>query len=38
MGRRRRGDRVRIAAQLNDVAPGSHLRAERYDHELGEQV
>jgi len=28
---RREGDRVRITAQLNDVATGSHLWAERYD-------
>ncbi|MDB5410852.1 MAG: hypothetical protein JWL84_5764 [Rhodospirillales bacterium] len=28
---RRGGDRVRITAQLNDVATGSHLWAERYD-------
>ena len=28
---RRSGDRVRITAQLNDVASGSHLWAERYD-------
>jgi TolB-like protein len=28
---RKGGDRVRITAQLNDVATGSHLWAERYD-------
>src|SRR5262249_61865323 len=28
---RKEGDRVRITAQLNDVATGSHLWAERYD-------
>ncbi len=28
---RRAGDRVRITAQLNDVATGSHIWAERYD-------
>ena len=28
---RRSGDRVRITAQLNDAATGSHLWAERYD-------
>jgi len=31
---RRGGDRVRITAQLNDVATGSHIWAERYDREL----
>ena len=31
---RRSGDRVRITAQLNDVATGSHLWAERYDRSL----
>jgi TolB-like protein len=31
---RRDGDRVRITAQLNDAATGSHLWAERYDREL----
>src|SRR5258705_1530482 len=31
---RKDGDRVRIAAQLNDVATGGHLWAERYDREL----
>jgi TolB-like protein len=33
---RKEGDRVRIAAQLNDVATGSHLWAERYDRELAD--
>jgi TolB-like protein/cytochrome c-type biogenesis protein CcmH/NrfG len=33
---RKDGDRVRIAAQLNDVATGSHLWAERYDRELAD--
>ncbi len=33
---RRVGDRVRISAQLNDVATGSHIWAERYDRELAE--
>jgi tetratricopeptide (TPR) repeat protein len=33
---RRSGDRVRISAQLNDVATGSHLWAERYDRELAD--
>ena len=28
------GDRVRITAQLNDVATGSHIWAERYDRDL----
>ena len=28
------GDRVRITAQLNDVATGSHIWAERYDRSL----
>ena len=28
---RKSGDRVRITAQLNDVATGSHIWAERYD-------
>jgi TolB-like protein len=28
---RKGGDRVRITAQLNDVATGSHIWAERYD-------
>jgi TolB-like protein/Tfp pilus assembly protein PilF len=31
---RRSGDRVRITAQLNDTATGSHLWAENYDREL----
>jgi len=31
---RKDGDRVRITAQLNDVATGSHLWAERYDRGL----
>jgi TolB-like protein/cytochrome c-type biogenesis protein CcmH/NrfG len=33
---RREGDRVRITAQLNDVASGSHIWAERYDRELAD--
>jgi TolB-like protein len=33
---RRDGDRVRITAQLNDVATGSHLWAERYDREISD--
>jgi TolB-like protein len=33
---RKGGDRVRIAAQLNDVATGGHLWAERYDRELAD--
>ena len=33
---RKGGDRVRITAQLNDVASGSHLWAERYDRELAD--
>ena len=33
---RKEGDRVRITAQLNDVATGSHLWAERYDRELAD--
>jgi TolB-like protein/Tfp pilus assembly protein PilF len=33
---RKRGDRVRITAQLNDVATGSHLWAERYDRGLAD--
>ena len=33
---RRGGDRVRITAQLNDVATGSHLWAERYDRKLAD--
>ena len=31
---RKGGDRVRITAQLNDVATGSHIWAERYDRDL----
>jgi len=31
---RKGGDRIRITAQLNDVATGSHLWAERYDREI----
>jgi len=31
---RRSGDRVRITAQLNDTATGSHIWAERYDREV----
>jgi TolB-like protein/Tfp pilus assembly protein PilF len=31
---RKEGDRVRITAQLNDVATGGHLWAERYDRHL----
>src|SRR5437879_12662285 len=33
---RKDGDRVRITAQLNDVATGSHLWAEPYDRELAD--
>jgi TolB-like protein/Tfp pilus assembly protein PilF len=33
---RRAGERVRITAQLNDVATGSHIWAERYDRELAD--
>src|SRR5207344_225289 len=33
---RKSGDRVRISAQLNDVANGSHLWAERYDREIAD--
>jgi TolB-like protein len=33
---RREGNRVRITAQLNDVATGSHLWAERYDRGLAD--
>src|SRR5262249_407284 len=33
---RRSGDRVRITAQLNDAATGSHLWAERYDRALAD--
>ena len=31
---RKSGDRVRITAQLNDTATGSHIWAERYDRDL----
>ena len=33
---RKGGDRVRITAQLNDAATGSHIWAERYDRELAD--
>jgi TolB-like protein len=33
---RRAGERVRITAQLNDVATGSHIWAERYDRDLAD--
>jgi len=33
---RKVGERVRITAQLNDVATGSHLWAERYDRDLAD--
>jgi TolB-like protein len=33
---RKSGDQVRITAQLNDVASGSHLWAERYDRNLAD--
>lgn len=33
---RKDGDRVRITVQLNDVATGSHLWAERYDRSLAD--
>jgi TolB-like protein len=33
---RRSGDRVRISAQLNDVATGNQLWAERYDRDLAD--
>jgi TolB-like protein len=33
---RKVGERVRIIAQLNDVATGSHIWAERYDRELAD--
>ena len=33
---RKDGDRVRITAQLNDVATGSHVWAERYDRDLAD--
>ena len=35
---RKGGDRVRITAQLNDVATGSHIWAERYDREPRRRV
>jgi TolB-like protein len=33
---RKRGDRVRITVQLNDVATGSHLWAEKYDRSIAD--
>ena len=33
---RKSGDRVRVTAQLNDVATSSQLWAERYDHDLAD--
>jgi TolB-like protein len=33
---RKAGDRVRITAQLNDAATGSHIWAERYDRDLAD--
>ncbi len=33
---RKGGDRVRITAQLNDVATGSHIWAERYDRDIAD--
>ena len=33
---RRGGDRVRITVQLNDVATGSHIWAERYDRDVAD--
>src|SRR5262249_1175136 len=33
---RRAGDRIRITVQLNDVATGSHIWAERYDRALAD--
>ncbi len=33
---RKSGDRVRITAQLNDVATGSHIWAERYDRNIAD--
>src|SRR6201999_2821095 len=33
---RKDGDRVRITAQLNDVATGSHIWAERYDRNIAD--
>ena len=35
---RKGGDRVRITAQLNDVATGSHIWAERYDRALADDL
>ena len=35
-GVRKSGDRVRITAQLNDVATGSHIWAEHYDRSLAD--
>jgi TolB-like protein/cytochrome c-type biogenesis protein CcmH/NrfG len=35
-GVRKAGDRVRITVQLNDVATGSHIWAERYDRSLAD--
>ena len=35
---RKGGDRVRITAQLNDAATGSHIWAERYDRDLDRRV
>ncbi len=33
---RKSGDRLRITAQLNDVATGSHIWAERYDRDIAD--
>ena len=33
---RKEGERVRITAQLNDVATGSHIWAERYDRDIAD--
>ena len=33
---RKAGDRIRITVQLNDVATGSHIWAERYDRDLAD--
>ena len=33
---RKSGDRVRVTAQLNDVATGSHIWAEHYDRSLAD--
>ena len=33
---RKSGDRVRITVQLNDVATGGHIWAERYDRRLAD--